>query len=127
MHAQLLASEVTSREQTTLVQQQAADPQTSGLRFLYVTPERVAKSKMLLSKLQKAHLAHALVRIAIDDVGTGFSGLVRILDLPIDILKIDKQFVHGLPDDARSITSATAASGQSSSRNWIDCNPSWPS
>ena len=41
------------------------------------------------------------VRIAIDDVGTGFSGLVRILDLPIDILKIDKQFVHGLPDDAR--------------------------
>lgn len=41
------------------------------------------------------------VRIAIDDVGTGFSSLVRILDLPIDVLKIDKQFVRGLPDDAR--------------------------
>lgn len=41
------------------------------------------------------------VRIAIDDVGTGFSGLVRILDLPIDILKIDKQFVRGLPADPR--------------------------
>ena len=67
IRAALLASDVTSREQTTAIQQEAADPVSSGLRFLYVTPERVAKSKQLLAKLQKAYLASKLSRIAIDE------------------------------------------------------------
>jgi diguanylate cyclase (GGDEF)-like protein/PAS domain S-box-containing protein len=55
------------------------------------------------------------VRIAIDDVGTGFSGLAKIVDLPIDILKIDKQFIAGLPQDARcaAITKAILSLGSS--------------
>lgn len=55
------------------------------------------------------------VRIAIDDVGTGFSGLVKIVDLPIDILKIDKQFIGGLPRDPRckAITRAVLTLGSS--------------
>lgn len=55
------------------------------------------------------------VRIAIDDIGTGFSGLVKIVDLPIDILKIDKQFIGGLPDDLRceAITRAVLSLGTS--------------
>lgn len=36
------------------------------------------------------------VRCAVDDVGTGFSGLDRILQLGPDILKIDKSLVRGL-------------------------------
>jgi len=46
---------------------QAADPKGSGLRFLYVTPERVAKSKLLISRLQKAYLTGDLCRIAVDE------------------------------------------------------------
>ena len=67
VRAALLAADVTSREETTLIQQQAADPKGTGLRFLYVTPERVAKSKMLISRLQKAYLAGGLSRIAVDE------------------------------------------------------------
>lgn len=55
------------------------------------------------------------VRIAIDDVGTGFSGLVKIVDLPVDILKIDKQFIAGLQRDPRcdAITKAIVSLGAS--------------
>lgn len=37
-------------------------------KLLYVTPEKIAKSKMLMSKLEKAHHAGKLDRIAVDEV-----------------------------------------------------------
>nr|WP_269445814.1 EAL domain-containing protein [Jatrophihabitans sp. SB3-54] len=39
------------------------------------------------------------VRIAIDDIGTGYSSLARITELPVDMLKIDLKFVSGLGSD----------------------------
>ncbi|MEP6981951.1 MAG: EAL domain-containing protein, partial [Nakamurella sp.] len=39
------------------------------------------------------------VKVAIDDLGTGYSSLTRITQLPVDILKIDLSFVAGMATD----------------------------
>jgi diguanylate cyclase (GGDEF)-like protein/PAS domain S-box-containing protein len=39
------------------------------------------------------------IRIAIDDLGTGYSSLTRITELPVDMLKIDLRFIAGLGTD----------------------------
>ena len=51
------------------------------------------------------------VSIAIDDLGTGHSSLMRLRTLPINVVKIDRQFIRGLADsDAdRSVVLAIVA------------------
>jgi EAL domain-containing protein (putative c-di-GMP-specific phosphodiesterase class I) len=48
-------------------------------------------------------IAASGVRIAADDFGTGYSPLTRVTELPVGIIKIDKQFIAALATDHRAV------------------------
>ena len=79
-------------------------------------------------------LRNAGVRIALDDFGMGYAGLRQLQhmkSLPVDLLKIDKMFVEGLPEDssmvaaiihmARSLDPSIFAEGveNEAQRDWL--------
>ncbi len=46
-------------------------------------------------------LKRAGVVIAIDDFGTGYSSLQMLMELPFDIVKLDRSFVQRMTDDPK--------------------------
>ena len=56
----------------------------------------------------RKRLNEAGLSIALDDCGTGYSSLSYLKKFPIDIIKIDRSFIHEIPDnqDDMEITSA---------------------
>lgn len=54
-------------------------------------------AKQYLSKLKNKG-----IKIALDDFGAGYASLKYIKDLPLDVIKLDKQFTNDLDDDATS-------------------------
>jgi sensor c-di-GMP phosphodiesterase-like protein len=81
----------------------AATPIKLSQVVLEVT-ERDPIENFTLTRQVIAALQGMGVRIAIDDVGTGHSGLSYMLKLGVDIIKIDKMFVDAIGTDRNSTT-----------------------
>jgi diguanylate cyclase (GGDEF)-like protein/PAS domain S-box-containing protein len=64
-------------------------------------------------------LRNAGMRVAIDDFGTGYSSLGLLSKLPVDLLKIDRSFISGLPEDPASGTLVSSIIGLASAFNLI--------
>ncbi|MBW4051296.1 MAG: EAL domain-containing protein [Proteobacteria bacterium] len=59
-------------------------------------------------------LRAAGLRIALDDFGTGYSSLGLLSKLPVDLVKIDRSFITGLPEERASVTLVSSVIGLAS-------------
>lgn len=80
---------------TGLMQQYDCDGSALGFEItegqLMKNPERTIETLNQISALG--------IKIAIDDFGTGYSSLAYLKKLPVDTLKIDKEFIRDIPGD----------------------------
>jgi diguanylate cyclase (GGDEF)-like protein len=75
-----------------------------------VIMENINQTIKILSKLKKLG-----VSISIDDFGTGYSSLSYLKKLPIDKLKIDREFIKDIPNDKDDIAITNAIISMSKS------------
>ncbi|WP_340638271.1 bifunctional diguanylate cyclase/phosphodiesterase [Salinicola tamaricis] len=107
---QLIQGDLESRLISTLSQYRVA-PSYLGLELTesVLLDERAGDISPRLEALRREGL-----QIAIDDFGTGYSSMAYLKRLPIDKLKLDREFIRALPHDHAdaAITSAVLAMAQ---------------
>jgi diguanylate cyclase (GGDEF)-like protein len=87
-----------------------------GMAELEIT-ENVAMQNIESAIATLTRLQQMGIRIAMDDFGTGYSSLGYLRRLPIDIVKIDQSFVHGIPDSKEDALIAQAIIAMANSLN----------
>jgi diguanylate cyclase (GGDEF)-like protein len=87
-----------------------------GMAELEIT-ENVAMQNIDSAIATLTRLKQLGIRIAMDDFGTGYSSLGYLRRLPVDIVKIDQSFVHGIPDSKEDALIAQAIIAMARSLN----------
>jgi len=95
--AQLWQPDLTSR-----ILGQVVDSGVDPSSIVIELTESSAMTDPLRTQRILAELKGEGLRLAIDDFGTGHSSLSRLKDIPADLLKIDRPFLAGVPEEASS-------------------------
>ena len=66
--------------------------------------EQVFLGDLVIASKRLNEFRSAGFKIALDDFGTGYSSMSYLHQLPIDILKIDKEFIDGLASNKKSLS-----------------------
>jgi EAL domain-containing protein (putative c-di-GMP-specific phosphodiesterase class I) len=66
-----------------------------------------------------SELRTAGVRVALDDFGIGYSSLGMLSKLPVDLIKIDRSLIRGLPHDRASHALVASIMGLASAFNLV--------
>ena len=89
-------------DQPDLVERVAAVLDAAGLPAGRLCLE-ITETALMANAAASRRLLEALdelgVELAVDDFGTGYSSLSYLKQFPVDVLKIDRSFVDGLPGD----------------------------
>jgi diguanylate cyclase (GGDEF)-like protein/PAS domain S-box-containing protein len=62
--------------------------------------ERMVMSDVARALATLSGLRELGVSVAVDDFGTGYSSLAQLKDYPLDVLKIDRSFVHAISNNS---------------------------
>ncbi len=88
-----------SEDVLAVLREQRADP--GGLLLELTERDMITESSAAHRHL--ARLRASGVRLALDDFGSGFASLSYLQRLPLDLLKLDRALIAGLPDRPRDV------------------------
>jgi diguanylate cyclase (GGDEF)-like protein/PAS domain S-box-containing protein len=95
MSSRQLHSPGFARQLAAALQSAGCKPEWLELELTEATTmQHAATVQMLLAEVRRLG-----VRVALDDFGTGYSSMAYLKSLPVNIIKIDRSFVDGVPTD----------------------------
>jgi len=84
----------------TMIQSALAEHNVSAHNLILEVTETMVSDEFEVSLAAMDRLSALGVRFALDDFGTGYSSLIRLKEMPLARLKIDREFVIDMVDDS---------------------------
>ncbi len=107
----LSARQFKEQDLVTLFTQAISDNNIEGSSLSVEVTERtlienVGEVESTLKKLRKMG-----IKVMLDDFGTGYASLAYLKDFPVDLVKIDREFISGIPENQSDSAIVDAIAG----------------